>query len=117
MQEKNRLSGDYRGNVKLLDSILRPQKNFDIIKKPLVVGNGELMLYFIDGFVKDAVMQKLMMHLVSLEGLGADSKGKTADWEESAPMGQRVAAFIHAHLPYVETEATSDLDNMIQMMM
>ncbi len=117
MQEKNRLSGDYRGNIKLLDSILRPQKNFDIIKKPLVVGNGELMLYFIDGFVKDAVMQKLMMHLVSLEGLGADSKGKTADWEESAPMGQRVAAFIHAHLPYVETEATSDLDNMIQMMM
>ncbi len=117
MQEKNRLSGDYRENVKLLDSILRPQKNFDIIKKPLVVGNGELMLYFIDGFVKDAVMQKLMMHLVSLEGLGADSKGKTADWEESAPMGQRVAAFIHAHLPYVETEATSDLDNMIQMMM
>ena len=117
MQEKNRLSGDYRGNVKLLDSILRPQKNFDVIKKPLVVGNGELMLYFIDGFVKDAVMQKLMMHLVSLEGLGADSKGKTADWEESAPMGQRVAAFIHAHLPYVETEATSDLDNMIQMMM
>ncbi len=117
MQEKNRLSGDYRGNVKLLDSILRPQKNFDVIKKPLVVGNGELMLYFIDGFVKDAVMQKLMMHLVSLEGLGADSKGKTADWEESAPIGQRVAAFIHAHLPYVETEATSDLDNMIQMMM
>ena len=117
MQEKFRLSGDYRGNVKLLDSILRPQKNFDVIKKPLVVGKGELMLYFIDGFVKDAVMQKLMMHLVSLEGLGADSKGKTADWEESAPMGQRVAAFIHAHLPYVETEATSDLDNMIQMMM
>ncbi len=117
MQEKIRLSGDYRENVKLVDSILRPQKNFDIIKKPLAVGKSELMLYFIDGFVKDTVMQKLMMHLVSLEGLGADSKGKTADWEESAPMGQRVAAFIHAHLPYVETEATSDLDNMIQMMM
>ena len=117
MQEKKRLSGDYRENVKLVDSILRPQKNFDIIKKPLTVGDGELMLYFIDGFVKDAVMQKLMMHLVSLEGLGAGSKGKSDDWEKSAAVGQRVAAFIHAHIPYVETDATSDLDNMIQMMM
>lgn len=117
MQEKKRLSGDYRENVRLIDSILRPQKNFDIIKKPLTVGDGELMLYFIDGFVKDAVMQKLMMHLVSLEGLGAGSKGKSDEWEQSAAVGQRVAAFIHAHIPYVETDATSDLDNMIQMMM
>ena len=101
MQENKRLSGDYRENIKLIDSILRPQKNFDIIKKPLTVGNGELTLYFIDGFIKDAVMQKLMMHLTSLEGLGAGSKGKTADWEQSASMGQKVAAFIHAHLPYV----------------
>ena len=117
MQEKKRLSGDYRENVRLIDSILRPQKNFDIIKKPLTVGDGELMLYFIDGFVKDAVMQKLMMHLVSLDGLGAGSKGKSDDWEKSAAVGQRVAAFIHAHIPYVETDATSDLDSMIQMMM
>ena len=117
MQEKKRLSGDYRENVRLIDSILRPQKNFDIIKKPLTVGDGELMLYFIDGFVKDAVMQKLMMHLVSLEGLGAGSKGKSDEWEQSAAVGQRVAAFIHAHIPYVETDSTSDLDNMIQMMM
>jgi len=117
MEEIKRMTGDYRENVKLIDSILHPQKNFDIIKKPLTVGDGELMLYFIDGFVKDAVMQKLMMHLVSLEGLGAGSKGKSDDWEKSAAVGQRVAAFIHAHIPYVETDATSDLDSMIQMMM
>ena len=117
MEEIKRMTGDYRENVKLIDSILHPQRNFDIIKKPLTVGDGELMLYFIDGFVKDAVMQKLMMHLVSLEGLGAGSKGKSDEWEQSAAVGQRVAAFIHAHNPYVETDATSDLDNMIQMMM
>ena len=85
MQETKRMTGDYRENIKLIDSILRPQKNFDIIKKPLTVGNGELTLYFIDGFVKDAVMQKLMMHLVSLEGLGAGSGGKSDAWEKSAP--------------------------------
>ena len=66
MQEIKKLTGDYRENIKLIDSILNPQKNFDIIKKPLPVGSGELMLYYIDGFVKDTVMQKLMVYLLSL---------------------------------------------------
>ena len=117
MQEKKRLTGDYRENIKLVDSILHPQRNFDILKKPLKIGNEELTLYFIDGFVKDAVMQKLMMHLVSLEGLGAGSGGKSDVWEKSAPASQTVAAFVHAHVPYVETDTTSDLDSMIQMIM
>ena len=117
MQEVKKLTGDYRDNIKLIDSILHPQRNFDIIKKPLTVGDGELTLYFIDGFVKDAVMQKLMMHLVSLEGLGAGNKGKYDTWEKSAPVSQTVAAFVHAHLPYVETDATSDIEMMIQMVL
>ena len=70
MQEIKKLTGDYRENIKLIDSILHPEKNFDIIKKPLTVGSGELMLYYIDGFVKDTVMQKLMVYLLSLKGLG-----------------------------------------------
>lgn len=117
MQEKRSLTGDYRENIKLIDSILHPKRNFDIIKKPLTIGDGELMLYFVDGFVKDTVMQKLMMHLVSLEGLGAGKKGKSDAWEKSAPIGQSVAAFIHAHLPYVETDSTTDLDTMITMLL
>ena len=117
MQEKKRLTGDYRENVKMIDSILHPQRNFDILKKPLKIGNEELTLYFIDGFVKDAVMQKLMVYLLSLDGLGSDKTGKGEPWEESAPVSQRVASFIHAHLPYVETDLTSDLELMIQMML
>ena len=31
MQEIKKLTGEYRENVRLVDSILRPQKNFDII--------------------------------------------------------------------------------------
>ncbi len=117
MQDTKKLTGDYRENIKLIDSILHPQRNFDIIKKPLTVGDGELTLYFIDGFVKDAVMQKLMVYLVSLKGLGSNIDGTVEGWEKSAPVGQRVAAFIHAHVPYVETDATSDLDTMIQMVL
>ena len=31
MEEIKRMTGDYRENVKLIDSILHPQRNFDII--------------------------------------------------------------------------------------
>jgi len=115
MQEIKRLTGDYRENVKIVDSIIRPQKNFDIIKKPLKVGDGELMLYFIDGFVKDAIMQKLMTYIVSLKGLGSSVDGSAEAWERNASAAQTASSFIHAHVPYVETEASSDLDMMIQM--
>ncbi len=117
MQEKKRLSGDYRQNIKQLDSILDPQKNFDIIKKTLTVGDGELTLYYIDGFVKDGVMQKLMVYLVSLKGLGSNIDGTAEPWEQSASNIERVSAFIHAHVPYVETDSSSELETMIQFVM
>ncbi len=116
MLEK-KLTGDYRENIKTIDSILDPQKNFDIIKKTLTVGDGELTLYYIDGFVKDGVMQKLMVYLISLKGLGSSSDGTVAKWERSASRSETVAAFIHAHLPYVETDSTSELETMIQFVM
>lgn len=117
MQEKKRLTGDYRENIKMIDSVVHPQRNFDIIKKTLTVGNGELTLYFIDGFVKDAVMQKLMVYLLSLKGLGSNIDGSEEEWEKNAPNSQKVSAFIHAHLPYVETDQTSDFEVMIQMLL
>lgn len=117
MQEIRKLTGDYRENVKLIDSILHPQKNFDIIKKPLKIGDGEMTLYFIDGFVKDSVMQKLMIYLVSLKGLGSSSDGTREPWEHGASSAETVSAFIHAHVPYVETDLSCDLDSMIQFVL
>ncbi len=112
-----KLTGDYRENVRLIDSILHPQRNFDIIKKILTVGDGEMTLYFIDGFVKDSVMQKMMLYLVSLKGLGSNIDGTSEQWEEGASHAERVSAFVRAHVPYVETDQSRDLDSMIQFVL
>ncbi len=112
-----KLTGDYRENVRLVDSVLHPQRNFDIIKKPLTVGDGEMTLYFIDGFVKDSVMQKMMLYLVSLKGIGSNIDGTSEDWEKNASDAERVSAFIHAHVPYVESDLSCDLDKMIQFVL
>ncbi len=101
---EERLSLDYKANVEMLDAHFRVKDSFDIIKKPLAVGNDELTFYYIDGFVKDAVMSKLMMHLVSLKGLGKPTPDAARD-------------FMHAHVPYVETELTESVRTMTTMML
>ena len=95
-----RLSGDYSENVKYFDKTFRVDENFDVLQKKLAIGKDELTLYFIDGFVKDTVMQKLMMHFISQKALpeGADE-------------------FMRANVPYVESDVTEDISLMVQMVM
>ena len=94
------LSEDYNDNVRFIDEALRVDKSFDVLAKKLRIGKDELTLYYIDGFVKDAVMQKLMLYFVSLKGLPS-----TAD------------DFVLSHVTYVETDVTENVDLMIQMVM
>lgn len=97
-----RLSADYRTNVAAMDEILNVSGNFDIIKKPITVGEDELTLYYIDGFVKDGVMEKLMLYFVSLKGLGV----KTPD---------AARTFLNSHVPYVETDLCESVKTMVNM--
>ncbi|MBQ8850442.1 MAG: spore germination protein [Clostridia bacterium] len=94
------LTKNYRENVEFLNKTLRVDDSFDVLSKILKLPDGELTFYYIDGFVKDTVMQKLMMHFVSLKNMP-----KTAN------------EFMKTSLPYVETDVSADLDVMIQMVM
>lgn len=95
-----KLTDDYSQNQILLDNELNVKENFDVLKKKLKIGQDEITLYYLDGFVKDTVMQKLMMHLLSLDGLG-NSAQKLVDEK----------------IPHVEVEATDNFDLMLQMVM
>ena len=114
MEEKKRLTEDYYKNVRMVDEILHVKENFDIIKKGLKIGEDELTLYYVDGFVKDGIMSKLMIYLLSLKGLGGGADGKMSRCEgDSHPM-LIVEEFMRAHVPYVETEISEELDGMIR---
>jgi stage V sporulation protein AF len=93
-----RLQNSYAENVATFDKLLRISESFDILKKRLVVGSDELTFYYIDGFIKDTVMQKLMMHFLSLKKLPPSAE-----------------QFTDEALPYVETDVSEDVDHMIQM--
>ncbi len=95
-----RLTQDYKENIKLFDRMLRVDESFDVIKKKLKLTDGELTLYYIDGFIKDTVMQKLMMHFLSIK-----------------KMPKNAIDFIDTSLPYVETDPSTDADLLIQMVL
>ena len=57
------LSTDYSKNLSLIEEKLRFGKNFDVLKRSLTVGRGEISFFFIDGFVKDGELQRIMQSL------------------------------------------------------
>ncbi len=98
------LGPNYRENVEYFDRTLRVNESFDLLKKVMAIGTDEITLYYIDGFVKDGVMSKLMTYFLSLKGLSENSD-KSAD------------NFLRSHLPYVEAEVTDDVEKMIGTML
>lgn len=75
-----------------IDNELKPDKSFDIIKRPLKIGGRRAAIYFIDGFIKDEVYEKILEFLY---------KQTT---EEIAGVDD-MSRFAENKLPYVETDA------------
>ena len=113
------LTPSYPDNVALLDGIFRVEENFDLIKKPLKIGKDEMTLYYIDGFIKDTVMMKLMMSFLTLDGLTVpteDGEGRLGAVTEK-PHTLPALRFCARALPYVETDVTDSTDTAVQMVL
>lgn len=69
------LSKNFEENKRLLDEVLEIGDSFDLIYRVMEVGGKKACFYFIDGFLKDDLMQKLMQYFMDLkeEDLGKDA--------------------------------------------
>ena len=89
------LSESYESNRTLLSSRLRVSESFDVIERRLTVGGREGCFFYIDGFIKDGEMLRIMQYLISQKELsGADATLRI--------------------LPYVEAELSSDVESIIR---
>ena len=89
-----RLSEDYTANVTSLRSRMRVNKSFDLIERHLAVGGRDMCFFYIDGFIKDSEMQRIMQCLFSMKELTS-----ARDTEK--------------RLPYVEVEICEDADKLV----
>ena len=94
------LQDDFDANVSLADRILRVRESFDLIRKDLAIGQARVTLYYIDGLIKDGVMQKLMTHFLTLQKFPASAQD-----------------FVESSLPYVEADVTSSVETLVQMLL
>lgn len=59
------LSDNYNENVRFFSTRLRTKENFDLIERRLALTGGEACFFYVDGFVKDGEMQRIMQFLLS----------------------------------------------------
>ena len=84
----------YTDNLNFLTSHLATGENFDCIERHLLVGGRDVCFFYVDGFVKDGEMQRVMQTLLSQKSLGR-------------------AEDLLLTLPYVEASLTSDREEAV----
>lgn len=83
-----------------IDSRIRPELNFDIIKRDICIAGRRAALYFIDGFMKDAVFEKLMEFLYKITPQEIEGINNMAEFSQS-------------YMPYTEADATDDIEKIV----
>ena len=100
MVEKNtkKLSASFEENIRYMNEILPVKESFDIIRREMEIGGKASVFYYIDGFIKDEAMLKIMDSFLSVS-----EKDMPGDAEE----------FIQKNVPYVEVDILEDFDQVI----
>ena len=91
-------SSDYHQNKKDLKQALRIEKSFDLICKDTMIGGKKACFFFVDGFTKDEVMQKLLSGFYAIE-------------EKDMP--DNASDFSTKQLPYIEVDIVKNSDQAV----
>lgn len=95
----NPLFDNYEKNISDLRRILDVDRNFDILEKKLFIAGRSASLFFIDGLVKDDILEKILEYFYGL---------KPEDLPDS------LEQFQMQNLPYIETEVLTDIDDVLK---
>ncbi len=65
--ERNKMSASLKENMDYLNNLLAVSTNFDIVYRVIQIGGREACIYFIDGFCKDELMQKMLQYFMDIK--------------------------------------------------
>lgn len=100
--DKNKMSSSLSENMKYLNNYLAVDANFDIIYRVIKIGGKEACMYFIDGFCKDELMQKMLQYFMDIK-------------EEEMP--EDAHGMSKSNLPYVEVDLQDKWDQITYFIM
>lgn len=99
MPDTRKVTASIKENVAYMNQVLPVEESFDIVQREMTVGGREASFYFINGFVNDESMLKIMD---SLFGVKAEN------------MPGSVTAFVKECIPYVEVNVIGDFDQVFR---
>ena len=101
-QQKDAMTASLKENMDFLNRKLDIDKNFDLVYRVIQIGGREACMYFIDGFCKDALMQKILQHFMDIQ-------------PEELP--ENAHEMSKKCVPYVEVDLQSDFSQIIYFIM
>ena len=85
-------------NMDYLNQVLQVDVSFDLVYRVVHVGGKEACIYFIDGFCKDTLMQKMLQYFMDM---------KQADFPGN------VHEMLKKKIPYVEVDVAKEYDKIL----
>ena len=99
MPDTRIVTASVKENVAYMNQVLPVKESFDLIERDIMIGEREASFFFIDGFMKDEIMLKVMDSFL---------KVRKEDMPASA------TGFARQCLPYVEVDTLSDFDQVLR---
>ena len=66
-EKEKKLEKDFQKNMDYLNKTLAVNVNFDIVYRVIHIGGKNAVMYLIDGFCKDEMMQKMLQYFITLK--------------------------------------------------
>ena len=85
-------------NMDYLNQVLQVDVSFDLVYRVVYVGGREACIYFVDGFCKDVLMQKMLQYFMDMK---------------EADLPQNVHEMLKKKIPYVEVDVAKDYDKVL----
>lgn len=98
------ITSNYKKTIKEIQSILQLKESFDIIERIIKIGSKTTYMYYIDGFTKDDLLQRIMTSFFNISKEDMDSLPTSKD-------------FIESKVPYVEVAEEDNIDNLIKLVL
>lgn len=86
------MTGEWRRDARQIREDLAVSRNFDLVERQITVGGREASFYFVDGFCKEAVVQKLLEYLLDLKPSDLRGIRKAEDFLKIVPYNEAAAA-------------------------
>ena len=95
----NSISKNIYDNIRLYNKVFNVDKNFDLIYRTFYIGDKLACIYFVDGFTKDEILEKIMEYFYKLKP------------DEVPEIGHDLSKW---KIPYGETDLLKDKDSIIK---